>query len=272
MPAVAENMRGMSSDLEELEEFERQTAIRVNQRNKRGKLGWSLPPNISRASASRESTAIAKPAALIPDARLENEKNTLNSTEGGPDRLIISEPVTCYSEMIRAIRARVGQLGVRYLDFDKLAGWAEGMSGKAFGAAEAKRLGPEKMFDALRAAGLRLRIEVDPEQTRDMQIRIANQFKPRQSKQARMGNRSHLSNALIDEVLSHLANKRGGLARLRGAVKQARSNWARHASKAFWEKKRSTGDFAAYAGNVSRISSAPTLRPPELSTSDANAA
>ena len=67
-----------------------------------------------------------------------------------------------------------------------------------------KRFGSEKLFDAIRAAGLRLRVEVDPEQTAKMQIRIAENFIPRQAKQARPDNRSHLSNALIDEVLIYL--------------------------------------------------------------------
>jgi hypothetical protein len=66
-----------------------------------------------------------------------------------------------------------------------------------------------------------------------------------------MGNHSRLSNATIDEVLTHLANRKGGLTVLNGAVKQARSNLARRASKAFWEKRKR--DFSAYPENVSRI-------------------
>jgi hypothetical protein len=52
---------------------------------------------------------------------------------------------------------------------------------------------------------------------------------------------------------------------LNDAVKEARSKWARHAAKALWEKKRGrgTGDFAAYLGNISRISNVPALRSPE---------
>jgi hypothetical protein len=176
----------------------------------------------------------------------------------------LGELVTCYTELIQRLRDRVGQLGVRYLDFDKLACFPDGLTGKAFGGSQVKRLGIEKLFDALCAAGLRLRIEEDPEQTAKMQARIAANFEPRQANQARPNNRSNLSNAAIDEVLNYLASKRGGMARLRGAVKQARSNSARKAANTLWEKRRAGGpvDFATYLGSVSRISNVPALRSP----------
>ena len=156
--------------------------------------------------------------------------------------------------MIERLKDRVGQLEVRYLDFDKLAGFAEGLTGKTFGAAQVKRLGVDKLFDALRAAGLRLRIEEDPEQTAKMKARIEQNFLPRQGTQARPGNRSHLSGKLIDEVLSCLANKKGGLTVLNAAVRQAYSNRAQRAA-ATRKVKRDTGDLAA-PENVSRMSSA----------------
>ena len=125
-------------------------------------------------------------------------------------------------------------------------------------------LSPEKLFDALRAAGLRLRVEIDPEQDARMRQRIAENFLPRQSHQARMGNRSHLSGKLIEEVLSHLANKRGGITRLNAAVKQAYSNRALRAA-ATRKLKRCAGDLAV-PENVSRISA------PNSCGAEANAA
>jgi hypothetical protein len=182
----------------------------------------------------------------------------------------LGDLITCYSELIETLRDRVGQLEVRYLDFDKLAGFAEGLTGKAFGAAQVKRLAVDKLFDALRAAGLRLRIEEDLEQTAKMKARIAESFLPRQSHQARMGNRSHLSGKVIDEVLNHLSSKKGGLTQLRAAVKEATSNMARHGAKALWEKRRADGpvDFATYLGNSQP--SLPALQPPEEPGSSTN--
>jgi hypothetical protein len=171
---------------------------------------------------------------------------------------------TSYTELIAGIQARLSELGIRQVDFDKLAGFADGLTGKVFGPSQVKRLGPEKLFDAIRAAGLRLRLEADPEQLERMRKQIAENCQPRQAKQGRMGNHSRPSNKMIDDVLNYLANKKGGLTVLNDAVKEARSNWARHAAKALWEKRRAcgTGDFAAYLENVSRLS-APALRPPE---------
>jgi hypothetical protein len=175
----------------------------------------------------------------------------------------LGELVTCYTELIQRLRDRVGQLGVRYLDFDKLACFPDGLTGKAFGGSQVKRLGIEKLFDALCAAGLRLRIEEDPEQTQKMQARIAANFEPRQANQARQGNDSNMSNEAISRVLNYLVNKRGGLTRLNAAVKEARSNCARHAAIALWKQRREcgTGDYAAYPGNVSRLN-APSLDHP----------
>jgi len=171
----------------------------------------------------------------------------------------LGEPVTSYTELIGVIRAQIGVMGVKYADFDALAWFAPGLSGKVFGPAQVKRLGPEKLFDALRCAGLRLRVEIDPEQLAKMEAVIEKKLiEPRQAHQARPNNRSHLSNKIIDEVLGYLANRKGGLTVLNDAVKQARSNLARRAAKAFWEKKRAS-EFSTYPENVSRIGSTPSL-------------
>jgi hypothetical protein len=242
-----------------LEEIAEQASFRINEHSHRGKFGWGVSPNIARASVVRE----AKPAS--PKIR-----SVAAPKESTPTvHIFPATEVTCYSELINALKEQVGLMGVRYEDFDTLVDWAAGLTGKVFGPSQVKRLGPEKLFDAVRAAGLRLRVEIDPEQEAKMKARISQNYNPRQSNQARRDNhwRSQCppGEKMIDRVLSYLANRKGGLARLNKAVKQARSNWARQAAKALWGKKREgvTGDFAAYLGNVSRISDAPALRPSE---------
>jgi hypothetical protein len=181
-----------------------------------------------------------------------------------------SEPVTSYSEMVAAIRDRVGSvLEIAYVDFDDLCGFASGLSGKVFGPSQVKRLGPEKMFDAIRGVGLRIRFEEDPEQLARMLERVARNYSPRQANQARMGNRSHLSNQLIDEVLNYLANKKGGLTVLQAAVKKARSNSARRAANILWQKKREC--ISTSAENVLRISRAPMMPAPAEKSCTASA-
>src|ERR1700687_870627 len=140
-------------------------------------------------------------------------------------------PVTSYTELIGAIREQVGVLGVNYEDFDVLAGFATRLSGKVFGPCQTKRLGPEKLFDALRASGLRLSVEQDPEQTARMQAKIKKKLMhPRQANKARMANNaSRVGTALMSRCFKHLS-RLGNEARNRKMGKEARCESARHAA------------------------------------------
>jgi hypothetical protein len=165
-----------------------------------------------------------------------------------------------YNELIDGIQVRLGELGIRQVDSMGRMPSQSGHRQMMPTYQSVKRLGPEKLFDAIRAAGLKLRLEPDPEQLARMQKQIAENCQPRQAKQARMGNHSHPSQKLIDDVLSHLASKRGGLAQLRDAVKKARSNWARHAANALHAKTDQR------FGNISPIT--PRALPPPRETRD----
>src|ERR1700744_522982 len=102
-----------------------------------------------------------------------------------PVRALQQDAVTSYTELMAGIQAQVGALGLKLTDFDDLAGFPAGLSGKVFGMLQVKRLGPEKMVDAIRAAGLRLRLEVDPDQEAKMKPRITENYNPRHANQAR---------------------------------------------------------------------------------------
>lgn len=146
--------------------------------------------------------------------------------------------ITSYTEAIEVMRARVGQLEMRYQDFDELAGFPAGLSGKVFGLAQVRRLGPEKMFDAIRALGMRIRLEVDPEQTAKMQARIADNFNPRQANQARMNNHaSPVGTALLSRVFKHMS-RLGNDARKRKMTREERAESARHAATQRWIEHR----------------------------------
>jgi hypothetical protein len=220
------------SDLASLEEIAGQGALHANGRTG---FGWSIPPNIERASAVRE----IKREPPASDAGAETPTPIAHG--------FYACEVKSYSELIGAIRQKVAMLGVRYLDFDVLAGFAPGLTGKSFGACEAKRLGLAKTFDALRAAGLRIRVEDDPEQTAKMKARIAENFLPRQANQARPNHQNYIrpSEQLIERVLKYLANNRGGLGRLNRSVKEARSNWAQHANEVRWGRRDTEVEGAA---------------------------
>jgi hypothetical protein len=234
-----------------LEEIAEQTSTRFNVGTRSPKPGnkWGrgVAPNIARAAPARERpqpVVTQSPLAPAPEVR-------------GPEIIFTGIEISSYTEMINGIQARLGELGIRQVDFDKLAGFADGLSGKVFGSAQVRRLGPEKMFDALRAAGLKLRLEADPQQLQRMQKQIAENCIPRQALQVRMRNHSRPSRKMIDEILSYLASKKGGIARLNEAMNEARSHWARHAAKA--RHAKTTQRF----GNISLISGVLALRAPE---------
>jgi hypothetical protein len=146
--------------------------------------------------------------------------------------------VTSYSELIAGINAQREALGVRLVDFDELAGFPAGLAGKVFGPSQVKRLGPEKMFDAMRAAGLRIRLEPDPEQIEKMKMRIAENFNPRQANQARPANyASPMSTHQLSRVFKHLS-RLGAKGRMRKMTKAQRSAHARHAAIERWKKYR----------------------------------
>jgi len=146
--------------------------------------------------------------------------------------------VTSYTELIGAIRARIGELGIRYEDFDVLAGFAPGLSGKVFGPSQVKRLGPEKLFDALCAASLKIRAEPDPEQLARMQKHIAEKCQVRQANQARMNNNaSPVGTALLSRVFKHMS-RLGNEARKKKMTKEERRESARHAANQRWIKHR----------------------------------
>lgn len=152
--------------------------------------------------------------------------------------MIAAEPVTSYTELIGAIHAEVEKLGVRSLDFDELAGFAPGLSGKVFGLLQVRQLRLEKVFDALRAAGLRLRIEVDPEQQAKMKARIASNFIPRQANQARPGHSASLpSQAVLSRILTPIG-KIGGQKRWHKTSKAERSAHMRMMAMAGVRKRR----------------------------------
>lgn len=135
--------------------------------------------------------------------------------------------VTSYTELIKAIDAERVAIGIRHLDFEVLTGMTQGHWGKAAGMLQVKKLGIEKIFDALRAAGLRLRLEIDPEQRAKMLTRIEQNFNPMQSNQARPRHASTpASSHVLSRVFKPLA-RMGGKQRWAGKSKKQRSEHMR---------------------------------------------
>lgn len=146
--------------------------------------------------------------------------------------------VTSYTELIGGIGAKVQRLNLRQADFDELAGFAPGLSGKVFGMLQVRTLRLEKLFDALRAAGLRLRLEDDPEQEAKMLARISSNYNLREANQARPGHASTTpSSAVLTRVFKAMG-RTGGKARWHKKSKKARSDHMKMMVMAREKKRR----------------------------------
>jgi hypothetical protein len=147
--------------------------------------------------------------------------------------------VKTYTEALQPIRERVGAvLKIRYEDFDHLCGFAAGLSGKIFGQSQVKNLGVAKFFDALRATGLRICLEEDAAQTAKMLARVAENYNPRQSNQARMNNHaSAISSHVLSRAFGHILRE-ARKKRWAKTSKAERSAHARMMAMARHRKKR----------------------------------
>lgn len=151
---------------------------------------------------------------------------------------MIAAEATSYTEAMAVIQSHVEGMGLRLTDFDDLAGFPSGLSGKVFGMLQVKRLGPEKLFDAMRAAGLRFRIEIDPEQRAKMLKRIAENYNPRQANQARACHAATTpSSAVLGRVFKAMGRV-GGKRRWHKKTKEEISNHMRMMAMAGVRKRR----------------------------------
>jgi hypothetical protein len=149
MPDVATilNDRGSFADLEE---FERQTAARVNHHDHRQKRnrGWGLPPNIARASASREpkkpTAPTGKPAPAIAQAA------ALPSIEIAGRALA---KFVSYNGLWNAVRARVEAMGITRIGTDTLSKLPDGYTGKLLGAAQVRKISLNSLERILEGTG-----------------------------------------------------------------------------------------------------------------------
>jgi hypothetical protein len=175
MRAVAEKIQRMS-DFDDLEEFERQTALRGNERtnHQRGrghKFGWQISPNAARASAAREKQAVVLPPKLPPVP--------INVS---PVAAIVPSPpieIRSMEELVAAFRACRDERGLTHERIDDLAGFPSGYAGKLMCDPPIKNLGWSSFGLGLGAFGKMLLMVDDPEQIRRVQSRWVPRERPR---------------------------------------------------------------------------------------------
>lgn len=154
-------------------------------------------------------------------------------TEDAPSMTVAI--INDYASLHSALRARADALRVSRSDLDDIAGLATGHVSKLLAPNFTKLLGPLSFGLVLQALGLRLRVEVDPEQT----AKLASRYRPRDER--KVTKRANPSDQVIITLsrarLRRLASL-GGKAtaerltyaqRRRAAQKAARARWARRA-------------------------------------------
>src|ERR1700686_2916365 len=100
------------SDIAGLEDVAGRTSVRVNGRTG---FGWSIPPHIERAAAARE----AKPIRGGPPSTLSRVSPSPKVTSmAAPEKstptvhIFPATEITCYSELINALKEQIGVMGV----------------------------------------------------------------------------------------------------------------------------------------------------------------
>jgi hypothetical protein len=175
-----------ATDFADLQEFERQTALRVNERtnHQRGlghKFGWEISPNIARASASRESNKPPQVAVSVKPAPVDVEDREMFDRAPRNARARWMVPIRSMSELLAAHRARRDELGLTHLTIDEIAGWASGYASKILSPDPIKNLGWQSLGLLHGVFGTMLIMVEDPEQIRRVESRWIRRERPQTS-------------------------------------------------------------------------------------------
>jgi hypothetical protein len=146
------------SDLGGAAEIFEQTSLRVNERTKRGQLGWAIPPHIERASAAREKKKAPKSIAA--------KRPAVESVANPPTvSTCIARPVAGYKGLVETCRQRANELALSRWEIDRLSGLPVGYSAKLLGKDDAvprkKRMWPASLEVILQTLGLQIIIIED---------------------------------------------------------------------------------------------------------------
>jgi hypothetical protein len=180
MPAVAENI--LMTDIDGLEEIERQTAFRINEPRPRHPVhNWGISPNIARASVSRESEKPPQAVASIKPTPVDvDDRETFDrALQNARARWMV--PIRSMSELLAAHRARRDELGLTHETIDELAGWAGGYAGKVLAPEPIKNLGWQSLGLLHGVFGTMLIMVEDPEQIRRVESRWIRRERPQTS-------------------------------------------------------------------------------------------
>jgi hypothetical protein len=212
----------MTDALGGVEQIERQTALRVNerthhQRRPGHKHGWGISPNIARASPSRE-----KPPA--PVARIEVAP-TVQPSIAMSQPSVISGAIESYDDVVAAFRAAKDLRGLSNSHCDELANLATGHTDAILGPTGRKNFGPLSFNAFCWALAVKFVMVVDVEREAEMAVHWADRQRELNHVRATP---SRVSKIIIERatpyVMSALAKKGWETRRARKSARTAEPN------------------------------------------------
>jgi hypothetical protein len=121
--------------------------------------GWGLPPNIARASASREKPVPGKPVPIAPVIAQAVASPSIEITGRALAR------IENYDALWNAVRARVDALRITRMGIGVLSQLADGYCGKLLGAAQVRKISLNSLERILEGTGCYLVLVEDPAAT-----------------------------------------------------------------------------------------------------------
>jgi hypothetical protein len=159
-------------DLDNLEEVAEQMTVRVNERHRRGTIGWAISPNIERAASHCEKRKAAppdRPPAARPAAPAHQ------SPQSGEQPVSVIE-IRSMLDLVSAFRFCRDERQLTHETIDAIAGFPSGYAGKLLAPEPIKNLGWMSFGLALNVFGKMLLLVDDPKQIR----RIKHRWTPRE--------------------------------------------------------------------------------------------
>jgi hypothetical protein len=146
---------------------------------------------------------------------------------------ILAPQVADYSSLIRAVRARVAELGITHETLDAISGLQSGYASKLLADPPIRRIGPLTLFIVLQSLGMSLSLVEDRKWMERAETRLVPRKTPRMLRAA--------SITFTPDFFTYNA-RIGGEARRDKLSPARRQEIARNAARARWAKAAARAD------------------------------
>jgi hypothetical protein len=140
-----------------------------------------------------------------------------------------------YDALVERVRERAANIGLSYQMIDEISGLAEGHCGKVLADLRARQMGLNTFLAITQSLGIRAVFFADEKLTAQM----ASLYEKRDQTKAHARRRASLGPVTLKRVLPAVAaemGKRGAIARMNRTTPETRSQFARAAARARWQR------------------------------------